>query len=334
MAHSEPGFSLYVHVPFCTDKCLYCDFYSVPRRGLSDDIQAAVVDQTVAQARCLLDAAGSPRVQTIFIGGGTPSALPRPLLARLLGAFSALRPAEWTVEANPETLDESFLGCCGDAGVTRLSVGIQTLQPRLLSLLRRSATPHDAVTAVELLRRKWGGELSLDFIAGIPGQTAAEVRARSGAPGPFDWPGHVSLYQLTTEPGTPLAAMIERGEIKMNPTETDEELWFAGKDGLESLGYAHYEVSNFALPGRECRHNIRYWNIEPYIGRGTRRGFHRSFGSGTQGLRRIRRRGRHTSRGSAFQSERASSDFCGEPPTAGVRDRNDLAARISSWRRS
>ena len=206
-------------------------------------------------------------MQTIFFGGGTPSALQRPVLSRLLGSFSGLAPVEWTVEANPETLDVSFLDCCRDAGVTRLSVGIQTLQPRLLTLLRRGALPRDSIQAVDLLRRKWDGEISLDFIAGIPGQTEHDVTHdlelvdRS-------WPGHVSLYQLTTEPGTPLAALVESGEIKLNPAEKDEELWFAGKEGLEKLGYAHYEVSNFAFPGRECRHNLRYWKIEPYIGAG------------------------------------------------------------------
>jgi oxygen-independent coproporphyrinogen-3 oxidase len=267
LARSDTGPSLYVHVPFCTDKCIYCDFYSVPRGSVAEGVQAAVVDQTIAQARFLLEAAGNPRVQTIFFGGGTPSALPPGLLEKLLGSFSDLRPVEWTVEANPETIDETFLACCRDSGVTRLSVGIQTLQPRLLSLLRRRASQGQCLAAVDLLQRRWRGELSLDFIAGIPGQTVHEVE-NDLALVDRSWPGHVSLYQLTTEPGTRLVALIASGEIEMNPAEKDEELWFAGKAGLEGLGYAQYEVSNFALPGRECLHNIRYWKIEPYIGAG------------------------------------------------------------------
>ncbi len=267
MARSEKGISLYLHVPFCTDKCLYCDFYSVPQRGVTESVQAAVAEQTLLQARRLLDAAGNPRVQTVFFGGGTPSVLAKPTLKSLLDFVSPLQPSEWTVEANPETLDRDFLMLCGDSGVTRLSVGIQSLQPRLLSLLRRHASRKNCLDAVELLHRAWRGELSLDFIAGIPGQSVAEVE-RDLALVDESWPGHVSLYQLTTEPGTPLEALVESGEIVMNPAEKDEELWFAGRAALQNRRYAQYEVSNFARAGKECRHNIRYWRIEPYIGAG------------------------------------------------------------------
>ena len=234
---------------------------------MTENTQAAVVTQTILQARCLLEAAGNPRVQTVFFGGGTPSVLKRPALRSLLDFVSPLGASEWTIEANPETLDRDFLSLCSDSGVTRLSVGIQALQPRLLTLLRRRATERDCLNAVDLLRATWRGDLSLDFIAGIPGQSTAEV-VRDLSLVDASWPGHASLYQLTTEPGTPLAKLVDCGEIVMNPAEKDEELWFAGKAALEGLGYAQYEVSNFARPGKECQHNLRYWKIEPYIGAG------------------------------------------------------------------
>ncbi|MGA2977305.1 MAG: coproporphyrinogen-III oxidase family protein, partial [Spirochaetia bacterium] len=268
MARPDPGLSLYIHVPFCTDKCLYCDFYSVPCRTVSDQVLAAVIDQTIGQARFFLDAAAhGRRVETLFIGGGTPSVLPRKELEKLFSSLSDLGCAEWTVEANPETLDDSFLSLCRDAGVTRLSVGIQTLQEKHLRLLRRRASKEDALSAIRRLGQGWQGEVNLDFIAGIPGQTVQEVRddlsVLEGS-----WPSHVSLYQLTVEPDTRLAALVNSGEIALNTPDQDEALWFAGKGALENRGYQQYEVSNFCLPGRECRHNLRYWRIDPYAGAG------------------------------------------------------------------
>lgn len=230
--------------------------------------QERIVAQTVAQAKTFLQAAGAhTSVETIFIGGGTPSCLPIGLARGLMRAFSDRAPNEWTVEANPETLDRAFIETCKEAGVTRLSVGIQTLQPAQLRLLRRRATVADCMRALELLERRWSGALNLDFIAGLPGQTTEDVRSDLsillGAR-----PGHLSLYQLTVEPGTPLADLVERGEISLNGPEKDEQLWFAGQDALISQGYEQYEVSNFCKAGKECRHNLRYWSIEPYIGAG------------------------------------------------------------------
>jgi len=227
-----------------------------------------MVNETIRLARRLVESGGrDARVETLFVGGGTPSCLPSALLETLLGAFTPLGCSEWTVESNPETLDESFLDACRRAGVTRLSVGIQSLNTQLLHLLRRHATREQALAALDLVKHRWEGDLNLDFITGIPGQTVNDVHAdlsvlRDG------WPDHVSLYQLTVEPGTPLETMVDDGRIVMNRSELDEELWIAGRDALTSRGYRQYEVSNFALPGRECRHNLRYWRIDPYAGAG------------------------------------------------------------------
>jgi oxygen-independent coproporphyrinogen III oxidase len=260
--------ALYVHVPFCTDKCLYCDFYSVPHRTVPRSLESKVIDETLAQGRAFLDALGQDwNIRTIFMGGGTPSILARDHFGALLAAFRGTWAKEWTVEANPESLDGEFLALCAGSGVTRLSLGVQTLKDSLLSLLRRSANRASTLKGVELASSRWRGELNLDFIAGIPGQSPEDVledlmlvdRIR---------PGHVSLYQLTREEGTPLAQLVEAGTIVPNAPERDEDLWFAGRDALLQRGFGHYEVSNFALPGKECGHNLSYWRIDPYVGLG------------------------------------------------------------------
>ena len=268
MEGPDSSLSLYVHVPFCVDKCLYCDFYSVPRHTVPPSVQEEVIRQTIAQARFFFDAMGFDLpVQTVFMGGGTPSTLSRPVLRSLLAAFDHGAVEEWTVEANPESVDAEFLDACAEAGVTRISAGIQTTSDMHLRLLRRPGTRRQIEHALWLLGRRWAADVNLDFIAGIPGQTPDEVRADLSLLD--DLPAsHVSLYSLTYEPETQLARLVDEGEIRRNSEEMDEELWFAGSDELARRGFRQYEISNFSRPGKECRHNIRYWRIEPYLGAG------------------------------------------------------------------
>ncbi len=269
MENSEPPRSLYLHVPFCRSKCFYCDFFSVPSRGRGSRsvLESRIVAETLRQAERFHNALGIRRLETVYMGGGTPSCLPRPELARLLEALRGFSPFEWTVEANPESIDEEFIDLCLRYGVTRLSVGFQSNRDSLLSLLGRPGNREDNLRALELLGRKWRGEIGIDLLAGIPGQTAADLEAdlsllyEAGI-------GHISLYSLTVEPETELERMIRTGEVTANPEELSEEIWLFGKNSLQKAGYGHYEISNFALPGRECRHNLRYWRLEPYIGVG------------------------------------------------------------------
>ena len=270
MADSSPApLSLYVHVPFCAAKCRYCDFYSVPAEGDDgpDSLAARVVARTLAQLERFLRHAPPVRFQTAYVGGGTPSVLPHRLLERLLDGIAELRPSEWTVEANPESLDRGFLSTCRQAGVTRISVGLQSMDDRLLAVLGRPGTAADNLRAIESIGEDWTGEASLDLIAGIPGQSPSGLLADvatvvdSGV-------AHASLYSLTVEPDTPLADLVESGAVVLNPEDHDDELWLAGRAALEAAGLRQYEVSNFARPGKECRHNLRYWRLEPYLGIG------------------------------------------------------------------
>lgn len=231
------------------------------------EIQERVIEETLEQAEFFSNALGIPKVETAYIGGGTPSVLSGAVFSRLLGGLPGAAPMEWTVEANPESIDRRFLETCAAHGVTRISIGMQTGNDALLGLLGRPGRSTDNARALETISGSWTGETSLDFLAGIPGQNPRDIEADLG-PLAESGIGHVSLYSLTVEPDTELSRRVRRGEIRLDPEETREELWFHGKELLEKSGYLHYEISNFARPGRECRHNMRYWRLEPYVGVG------------------------------------------------------------------
>jgi oxygen-independent coproporphyrinogen III oxidase len=261
--------SLYVHLPFCASKCRYCDFFSVPlgRGAAAEALIERVVERTLAQLDRFLERAPAVRFETLYVGGGTPSVLARGLLGRMLARLAEARPSEWTVEANPESLDGGFLEACGRAGVTRISVGLQSMDDRLLAVLGRPGTAADNRRALELLSAAWRNDANVDLIAGIPGQSRAGMLAdvaevvRAGF-------GHASLYSLTVEPDTPLARLVEAKEVVLNARDHDDELWLEGRAAFQEAGLSQYEVSNFARPGHECRHNLRYWRLEPYLGIG------------------------------------------------------------------
>lgn len=230
-----------------------------------------VVAQTVAELSFFVEVLQPEGIDTVYFGGGTPSLLPEALLDRLLSGVreAAARarlprpPSEWTVEANPESLTLGFLQACRRAGVNRLSLGLQSMSGEALRTLGRPGDAEANRLALALARAEWGGQLSLDFLVGIPGQTRQEL-ARDLESAMQSSAGHLSLYSLTppadTEAGSALARRIE-GELQ-------EELWLEGCRRLEQGGYRHYEIANFARPGEECRHNLRYWRLEPYLGVG------------------------------------------------------------------
>jgi oxygen-independent coproporphyrinogen-3 oxidase len=207
---------------------------------------------------------------TVYVGGGTPSSIPRDTFSAFMqGLASSLPriPLEFTVEANPETVDRWFLDSIALAGATRISLGIQTLSDGVLKTVGRLGSRAATISALELIRDHWKGDLSVDLIAGFPDQSEKNLIDDLATVLEYS-PGHVSLYSLTVEEGTPLEKAIRNGSIRMPEGGEQDEVWLAGRDYLVSRGYIQYEVSNFALPGKDCRHNRHYWDLDPYIGIG------------------------------------------------------------------
>jgi oxygen-independent coproporphyrinogen-3 oxidase len=262
-------YSLYIHVPFCRSFCDYCDFYSVLVESGKDNRIERYIDTLIDHARRLFAEFPPAHVPTVYIGGGTPSVLGAAGISRLLAALGGLLPPpdatgrEWTLEANPESLDEAFLRACRTGGVNRLSLGVQTFFPRSRALVHRGGSLDELSGALALAAEFFPNAFSADLIAGLPGQNRETTLEDVEKLLRFK-PAHVSLYALTPEEHTPLWDRL--GELP--PADMADELWIAGRDALEQAGYGQYEVSNFCLPGKESRHNLRYWQMKNWLALG------------------------------------------------------------------
>ncbi|MDR1862523.1 MAG: coproporphyrinogen III oxidase family protein [Treponema sp.] len=262
--------SLYIHVPFCSGTCDYCDFYSLPVKK-DDPRLEAFIDKVLSDTEARLACHGIGRVPTLYIGGGTPSVLGAKGILRLLRGLESLwpgeaRPFEITVEANPESADRDFLSAAAEGGATRLSLGVQSFREPSRRLVRRTGDGGLLPERLEAAAEIFPGAFSADIISGLPLQTEKILledleRLLSYRP------AHVSLYALTVEEGTPLAGK-SRKAAGLPPPDQADRLWIRGRDFLEEAGYGQYEVSNFCLPGKESRHNIRYWRMENWLGLG------------------------------------------------------------------
>ena len=248
---------LYVHLPFCAHRCGYCDFVTATGR---DHLHAAYVDVLLRELAEEHD--GSP-VETIFLGGGTPTYTALPELLRLLGALPPAR--ELTVEANPETVTPELARELREAGVNRVSLGAQTFQPELLDVLERRATPVDVERAFGHLRAAGFDNLSLDLIYGIPGQTPEQLAAdlaRAVALGPE----HISAYELEAKPGTRFT--VGHGAELQRQAEQMEDYFERVVATLTGAGYRWYETANFCRDGKRAEHNLGYWLGRDYLGVG------------------------------------------------------------------
>ena len=261
MAHS-----LYIHIPFCMKKCIYCDFYSIPG-------EYALIEKYTDALCCeiLLKKDSARDLETVYIGGGTPTLLPEGHIARLLQTvrevFTMKADAELTIEANPGTVSREKLRRLRREGINRISIGIQSLVDRELAALGRIHSADDALLAVKAAQEAGFDNISLDLIYGIPGQTGKSweytlMKALETAP------QHFSTYELTPEEETPLARGIAEGNIVLPCEEEVIGMYYHGMDILKGHGYLHYEISNFAKPGRQCLHNLNYWNRGEYLGIG------------------------------------------------------------------
>jgi oxygen-independent coproporphyrinogen-3 oxidase len=254
-----------VHVPFCAHKCGYCDFASLAGADHLADRYLSALERELAM---LLEA--PQEVDTVFVGGGTPTRLDARQLERLLGMirrwFPLATDGEWTVEANPGTLDEAKADVLAAGGVNRVSLGAQSFQPELLRVLERDHAPQEVARALDLVRPRFP-RWSLDLIFGVPGsnpaQWADDLETALG------WePSHLSCYGLVYEKGTSLWQQWRAGRVHAVGEEVERAMYAHTIDRLESAGLAMYEISNFARPGHESRHNLVYWANDAYFGVG------------------------------------------------------------------
>jgi oxygen-independent coproporphyrinogen-3 oxidase len=276
---------LYVHVPFCLQRCIYCDFdSSLHASEMASLWLRAVAVELHNQLQVWPDF--SPT--TVFLGGGTPTALSEPELSQLVTTlkscvdFSGIE--EFTVEANPRTLSGDKLRLLQGLGVNRLSIGAQSFQPHLLSFLGRIHAADDVRIAWETARRVGFDNLSLDLLYGIPGQTTKALRKDLAEAFSLRL-NHLSAYGLTVEPGTPLADKVARGEINLPEPEEIAKQYRLVRQLCAAAALPQYETSNYAQPGRECRHNLLYWRGGEYLGLGP------SAASHVAGERRVNVRG-------------------------------------------
>ena len=259
-----PPLALYVHIPWCLKKCPYCDFNSHERRG--EIPQARYVDALLADLELALPSIWGRRVHTVFFGGGTPSLFAPEAIDRILAGVRSRVPlapdAEITLEANPGTFERARFAGFRAAGINRLSVGVQSFEPKFLNALGRVHDADEAraaaAAAIEIF-----GNVNLDLMYALPGQTPADAQSDLAQALRFS-PPHLSFYHLTIEPNT----LFHRYPPSLPDDETAADIEDAIAATLGAAGYLHYETSAYARPGHECRHNLNYWRFGDYLGIG------------------------------------------------------------------
>lgn len=260
-----PG--VYLHIPFCKQACSYCDFhFSTSRKNQPDVIAAMLKELELRKAEL-----SSGPISSIYFGGGTPSLLEKEELKSILTFlktdFDLAPNIEVTLEANAESLQDEHLLMWREAGINRLSIGVQSFQEDVLSWMRRTHGPLDAVRGIPRAKHHGFDNISIDLIYGLP--THLNSAWEDGIQQAIDLEvGHISSYMLTTEPRTLLDAQVRKGEVILPSDEEVEEQYFTLVRHCESAGYDHYEVSNFGKPGFHSKHNTSYWNGIPYVGIG------------------------------------------------------------------
>ena len=259
---------IYVHVPFCLTRCGYCDFNAYA--GL-DHLASRYVAGLLREAELAAPAWEGVDVVSVFLGGGTPTTLPvadlKALLARVRSAFSVIDDAEVTIEANPDTVDDTALSGIRDAGFGRLSMGAQSFDRTVLAALERVHQPESVTNAFRTARAAGYDNVNIDLIYGANGETLGSWE-RTLEDAVTLGPEHVSAYALTIEPATPLGRQVARGDQPPPDADLQAEMFETACRVLGEAGYGHYEISNWARPGYECRHNLGYWEQRPYVGLG------------------------------------------------------------------
>lgn len=259
--------NLYVHIPFCDGKCSYCSFYSVVPSPLMTANYAGL-----PAAEAMLRGFHSTAPRTVYFGGGTPGLLGSEGFAAITSAFASCginlsKAEEWSVELNPSTVTDDLLRVMRYAGVNRISIGVQSFCDETLRRIGRRHTAEDAVRAVISARKAGFKDVGIDLIAGLPGVTDNEWE-RTLATALSLGLRHISVYSLILEEGTVLARDLETGKISLPETDAVMDTLLATEERLSAAGFERYEISNYAIPGYECRHNMAVWHGEDYLGLG------------------------------------------------------------------
>ncbi len=254
---------LYIHIPFCLKKCGYCDFLSFG--GCSGDLQEKYVDALCTEIGMYADK--KVQVDTVYIGGGTPSLLHQNHIRKIMkaaeAAFCISDGAEITIEANPKTLTADKLAAYREVGINRLSMGAQSMNDKMLTFMGRAHDKQDFLDNFKAAREAGFDNINVDLMFGIPGQTMGMWE--NSLKELIDMgPEHISFYSLQLEEGTDFAKQYRDGDIDLPPVEQDREMYHRGISILKEAGYEHYEISNCAKPGRASRHNMKYWNFVEY----------------------------------------------------------------------
>jgi oxygen-independent coproporphyrinogen-3 oxidase len=259
---------LYVHIPFCETKCPYCDFNTYAR---IEPLIPAYVEALEKEIALWGDVLGNPRVETVFFGGGTPSYLPAERIGSIMrvirSAFEPASSAEATLEANPGDFTQEKLASYLESGINRLSIGVQSLDDRLLKMLGRRHSAAQALDAYRMAAGAGFNNVSIDLMYGLPYQSLDDWRRTLD--GAIELrPRHVSMYCLTLEGGTPMERWVKLGQMPEPDPDLAADMYLLAQEAMRAQGYRHYEISNWAMPGFESRHNLTYWLNQPYLGVG------------------------------------------------------------------
>lgn len=265
------GISLYIHIPFCVRKCNYCDFLSFntgiqQKEEYTDALVAEITGwEEIINNQC----PGGFIFRSVFIGGGTPTCLSPSMLMRIVQAVGRHigRDTEFTIEANPGTVSGSHIQVFKDAGINRISLGLQSAQDSELKTLGRIHTYDEARISYNKLHEAGFDNINIDIMSGIPGQTIESYKDTLYKVLSLE-PGHISAYSLIVEPGTVFYNMQEQGKLNIADEDTDRLMYYITEEILKEHGYNRYEISNYSKPGRECIHNVAYWTGRNYLGTG------------------------------------------------------------------
>jgi len=266
--------SLYIHIPFCDNFCDYCDFYSVKKETTNQDYIDSFLSAVITDIKHQIDFFSIGffsigEIKTVYIGGGTPSVLGKriKILLDALKKIDGFAPLEFTVEANPESLNREFLEVCAEGGVNRLSLGVQTFYEPSRMAVNRFGNTAILEKRLALASSFFPDSLSVDLVTGLPYHDEKVVKDDLKRLLDFN-PAHVSLYSLTVENDTPLEKKIKSKEITLPDKDVSDSLWLNSRDILKESGFCHYEISNFAKNGKMSIHNLRYWRMEGWLGAG------------------------------------------------------------------